>query len=458
MRAVLQPDVLPRQARRGSTSQETCRLHARRRWRGGVIGPAPPRDPLARPVDFAGNGPFRAAVPGAIRRARGRGVGNSDEIGSDAGGQAPELWCPTMQSRKAAPTVVAVGLALAVAMAAPAQATEPPRPPSGNWTVTGYGSVTGKNDTGSFVVNQASTEVSGLQVTPTTSDLNCSAEEVTVTSRLPLHVNVGRHDKVARWAFGDGSLEPRAVMVRRGSVDSTGMLYLVFSGSGKLARANLTTALPDCHVGFSAKPSAAPAPPLSGAGLFPAKLQVQRAGVRGGRLDVLARITGRATGSVNVSYRSSGTTTRFTTQIKNGTVRINRSLPSSQRRKSTGILTMTYAGNDRVRSDEVRLRAASGKALLKRTATRIDGNGRLQVAGTISKRAKGVVRVRLGYTTADESVKFLEYAAMIHNGRWSLTKALPTDAARSGGQLSIQYTGYEPRRIRGEQLAKAVTP
>ena len=199
-------------------------------------------------------------------------------------------------------------------------------------------------------------------------------------------------------------------------------------------------------------------PAVAGPEVFPAKLQVLRAGVRGGRLDVLARITGRATGRVKVSYQSSGKTTRFTAQIKNGAVRVDHLLPSSQRRKTTGILTMTYEGNDRVRSDEVRLRAASGKARLRRGTTRIGDKGRLRVSGTTSTRALGVVRIRLGYTAADGKVRFLESAAKIKSGKWSLTKTLPADAAKAGGQLSIQYTGYEPRRIRGEQLAKAVAP
>lgn len=119
---------------------------------------------------------------------------------------------------------------------------------------------------------------------------------------------------------------------------------------------------------------------------------------------------------------------------------------------------MAYAGNDRVRRDDVRLRAASGKALLRRGTTAIDSTGRLRVSGTTSTRARGVVRIRLGYATTAATVRFLKDTARIDNGRWSLTKKLPAAAARTGGQLSIQYTGYEPRNIRGEQLAKAVTP
>lgn len=170
------------------------------------------------------------------------------------------------------------------------------------------------------------------------------------------------------------------------------------------------------------------------------------------------QITRRATGPVDVSYRSASTTTRFAAPINNGTIRIDRRLPSSQSRKTTGIVTLTYPGNGRLRRDQLRLRVASGKALLKRGTTRIDDSGRLRVSGTISKRARGAVRIRLEYTARESGVRFLSSRAEIDNGTWSLTKALPIDAANAGGHLSIQYTGYQARRIRGEQLAKAVTP
>ena len=201
------------------------------------------------------------------------------------------------------------------------------------------------------------------------------------------------------------------------------------------------------------------APQGSASAASPAKLQVLRAGVRGGKLDVFARITGRATGAVQVSYRSSGVTTRFSAPIAAGTIRIARRLPASQRRKTTGILTLTYKGNAHVRGDVIRLRAASGKADLTRRLTLIDDRGRLRVSGTITGRARGVVRIRLEHTAVDGDVEFLNYTAPIEHGTWSLsTSTLPAAVARTGGQLSIQFTGYEPRLIRGEQLAKAVTP
>jgi hypothetical protein len=34
----------------------------------------------------------------------------------------------------------------------------------------------------------------------------------------------------------------------------------------------------------------------------------------------------------------------------------------------------------------------------------------------------------------------------------------PRQAAANGGHLSIQYTGHERRRLRGEQISEAVAP
>jgi hypothetical protein len=190
----------------------------------------------------------------------------------------------------------------------------------------------------------------------------------------------------------------------------------------------------------------------------PAKLEVLRAGVRAGKLDVLAGITTRARGLVEVRYRSSGETTRFSAPIVNGRISIARSLPAVQRRRSTGIFTLAYDGSTTVQADSVTLRAAQGTARLVLRTARIDARGRLLASGSIDRRARGVVRIRLGYSALGGSAEFLSFSAKIKRGAWSLGTALPPAAAKAGGQLSIQFTGYEPLRIRGEQLAKAVKP
>jgi VCBS repeat-containing protein len=205
-------------------------------------------------------------------------------------------------------------------------------------------------------------------------------------------------------------------------------------------------------------PPPPPPPPPVITPRAPAKLQVLRAGVSGGRLDVLASITARATGSVSVRYRSGGRTTTFDAAIAGGQIRLRKVLPPAQRAKPTGIFSLTFAGTTLVQPDSVQLRAAAGRAQLVRTASRIDASGTLRVAGTISPRVRGVVRVRLGVVGAGDTVTFLSYTAKIAAGRWALVQKLPPAAAEAGGQLSIQFTGYEALRIRGEQISKEVSP
>jgi hypothetical protein len=81
-------------------------------------------------------------------------------------------------------------------------------------------------------------------------------------------------------------------------------------------------------------------------------------------------------------------------------------------------------------------------------------DGRLVVSGRISSRARGVVRLRLGYVDGG-AVAYRSYAAAIDRGRWRL--AVPATAR--DGYLSIQFTGYRGARggpMRGEQDGIAV--
>ncbi len=211
-----------------------------------------------------------------------------------------------------------------------------------------------------------------------------------------------------------------------------------------------------------APPPPPPPAPAPEAEVFPAKLRLERARVRGRLLQLLVRITGRATGRVRFEYFGAGERIRFSRPIRNGTVSYKRILTVGQGRLGTGIVTASYDGDARVRKDEVRLRAARRPALLRRRTARII-NGRLQVSGTLTRRARGgVVRIRMGYVSDDGTVRFLRYRAPIRRGvkssTWKIDEKLPADAARTGGQLSIQYTGAQLGRIGGQATAKQVLP
>ena len=206
--------------------------------------------------------------------------------------------------------------------------------------------------------------------------------------------------------------------------------------------------------------AAAPAPAAGGAqgsARKPAKLRIVRAHVRRGKLDMRLGITSRATGRLRAVYHSRGRRTRFSLRIppRAGSAPIawtvRKRLPRGQRGKRTGIVTLSYAGNARVRPDRLRARVANRRAVLRRAMTAIDASGALVARGTVSRRARGIVRVRMEYSDAD----VLRYRARIRRGQWSMREPLPAKAA-SGGHLSIQYTGHERRRIRGESISKSV--
>lgn len=110
------------------------------------------------------------------------------------------------------------------------------------------------------------------------------------------------------------------------------------------------------------------------------------------------------------------------------------------------------------------MRAARRPAQLQMTDAHIDTDGRLVVAGTISPRARGVVRVRLDYPRPSGEVATERYRTRIPDaparasGRWSLTQKLPASAVSRGGFISVQFTGYLPRRVGGEQMTRQLRP
>lgn len=204
---------------------------------------------------------------------------------------------------------------------------------------------------------------------------------------------------------------------------------------------------------------------INGPPPFAAKLELARAEVRRSarRLSVLAPITARASGEVKTSFRAAGRTERFTAEIDadKRRVRINRSIGSSQARLGTGILTLTYPGDDDTQPQEVRLRAASQKANLDASRPKLSGS-RLTADGKISRRARGVVRLQLLYEPPGQSTRTLEFTAPIKNGRYSFDERLPADVVTQIGQRRgvvhsyTLFTGYYPRRVRGEMSSYRV--
>jgi hypothetical protein len=190
----------------------------------------------------------------------------------------------------------------------------------------------------------------------------------------------------------------------------------------------------------------------------PAKLQVLRATIdRSARtISILAPISRRATGNVNLELYAAGQHYRWTATIdsSDGRIRSTHSIPTAQADLGTGILTISYAGNAATRPQVVRLRAANGHANLDAARPTYTA-GVLSDHGTISSEARGVVRVQLQYFSGGTTTT-LQFNATIANGAWSVTTTLTAAeqaaiAGRNGTLHSyILFTGYLPRRMRGE--------
>jgi|GEM_PF-3730551 len=175
------------------------------------------------------------------------------------------------------------------------------------------------------------------------------------------------------------------------------------------------------------------------------------------RLDLLAPITGLASGKVRVELLAAGRRTRLSAPVDAARrrIRLLRAIPAAQARLGTGILTLTYPGNDATLPQTVRLRAAARPANLSVKRPTLGADGRLRASGTISRLARGVVRVELQFVSGDTALTFA-FRAPVRNGRWSLDTRLARDrrdaiAARAGAVQSYAlFTGYAPAAMRGE--------
>ena len=103
--------------------------------------------------------------------------------------------------------------------------------------------------------------------------------------------------------------------------------------------------------------------------------------MRNGRLDVLARITSHARGTVDVAYHAGGRTLRFKAPIQRGRIRVRPTAAAAaapgQRHRDRAL-----GGSATARPASFRLRAASLRAGLRgETAARAGGYPNIQVTG-----------------------------------------------------------------------------
>jgi hypothetical protein len=211
-----------------------------------------------------------------------------------------------------------------------------------------------------------------------------------------------------------------------------------------------------------------PLPPAA-CNLLTSKLALARATIDRIRrtISILAPITRLASGNASITLRAAGRSTTFSAPVDsaNGRIRITRAITPAQARLGTGILTITYPGDADTRPQVVRLRAANGVAALSAIRPVITAAGFLRGEGTVSTRARGVVRTQLQFVDgATGETVTLERNATIQNGRWSLNAQIPADILarllrRCGTVHSYTlFTGYMPARMRGEMRSFQVLP
>ena len=218
--------------------------------------------------------------------------------------------------------------------------------------------------------------------------------------------SIARYD----WDFGDGSVSADAgpapahgyaagtYTVRLTVTDTSGCsTRFVFTGqtascAGRPAATTTRT--------ITVAPGRRPPPP-AGCGKSTSKVSLARATFdRSARtISILAPITRHASGTVQVTLRAAGRTTRFDAPIdrRNGRVRVTRPISAAQARLGSGIITITYPGDSDTRAQSVRLRAANTPAALRVTRPRITARGFLRAGGRVSTKARGVVHIQLEY-------------------------------------------------------------
>ena len=222
-----------------------------------------------------------------------------------------------------------------------------------------------------------------------------------------------------------------------------------------------------CPPGQSGNNPYCQVPPPRNCGKSTAKMSISRASLLPNRtISILAPITALASGRASVLLQSAGTRTTFTAPVdsENARIRVTRAIRAAQARLGTGILNITYRGDADTRRQVVRLRAANNPSRLTVTRPTIT-NGALRASGTVTRRARGVVRVQLEYVKrSDGETVTIQRNARISNGRWRLNSPLSSTirqqiAQRCGTVHSYTlFTGYLPQLLRGEMRSYEVLP
>jgi hypothetical protein len=211
-------------------------------------------------------------------------------------------------------------------------------------------------------------------------------------------------------------------------------------------------------------PPAVPTPPGTSPPTIrvPAELEVMRLVLdrRSRTLRLSGRISREAGGTVRLRLRTPRGRRTFAPAIDGGRISLRARVPRAMARAGTGAVTIAYAGDSRTTAETVRLRAGRRAARLRPRRTTI-GSGRLRAAGTVTRRARGRVTVRLRFL-ADGAYRSHSLRVSIRRGRYRVDEALPTAlrgllARRVGAvRLTTTYAGQASRRIHGEQRISSV--
>jgi hypothetical protein len=186
-------------------------------------------------------------------------------------------------------------------------------------------------------------------------------------------------------------------------------------------------------------------------------LAVRRARIRQGRLLIRGRMargaTGRVTGVAHYSRRSE----HFAARIdRRGRIEVSKRLPGMSRRGAARV-RLVYRGNYRYLEQRVAFYAGTRSARLRVRPAIAQASSSMQhatVTGTVARSARGSLRVKVTYDTANGGTRVLRDRARIRNGDFRSSLSLPASA--SSAVLQVTYRGDRERGIGGASVARRV--